>query len=293
MTDEAMAEVRASAAVAAYAEAQLGGPYIYGATAQECTIGYRLRRAEQYPEYADKIHGYCPALSGEGVGCAGCQWEGRKAHDCATLTRFAAEAAGLSLPSGATSQWEDGDWAASGLIADLPQISYISMLYRRSSGRMVHTGVYMGDGTVIEARGHKDGVMRSELGDYPWTHWAILRGMSCPPGATLLQALPLLRKGARGEDVVKLQEALIAAGYSCGALGADGVFGVSTRMAVMELQRDQAIGVDGVVGELTWAALDKLAGAARWTVTISGLTEVAAQRIVSQHGGQMTEEVTV
>ena len=214
MTEDAM--TRASAAVAAYAEAQLDGPYIYGATAQVCTIGYRLSRADQYPEYADKIQGYCPALSGDGVGCAGCPWEGRKAHDCATLTRFAAEAAGLSLPSGATSQWQDGDWAASGLIADLPQVGYICMVYRRSSGRMVHTGVYMGDGTVIEARGHKDGVIRSELGDYPWTHWAILRGMCCPPGATLLQALPVLRKGARGEDVIRLQEALISAGYSVG-----------------------------------------------------------------------------
>ena len=147
-----------------------------------------------------------------------------------------------------------------------------------------------GDGTVIEARDHKDGVLRSELGDYPWTHWAILRGMSCPPGSTLLQALPVLRKGAKGEDVIRLQEALIRAGYSVGDKGADGIFGTSTRTAVMELQRDARIGVDGVAGELTWAALDKLASGTRYTVTIRGLNKAVADRIVRDYGGEVTAD---
>ena len=79
--------------VRAYALAQVGGPYIYGATAQPCTLAYRMARMDQYPEYADKIRDACPALSGDGVGCSGCQYDGRIAHDCAQLTRYAAQAA--------------------------------------------------------------------------------------------------------------------------------------------------------------------------------------------------------
>ena len=281
-------EADRSARVALYAADQVGGPYVYGATAQPCTIGYRLARAEQYPEYAEKIQGCCPALSGEGVGCLGCKWEGRLAHDCAQLTRFAAKAAGLSLPSGATSQWNDGDWAASGLIATLPRDA-IAFVYRKRDSRMVHTGVYMGDGTVCEARGHSDGVVRGEVGDYPWTHWAILRGMAVPDGAELLTVRKVLRRGSSGADVRTLQEILRKVGYS---LAVDGKFGSMTQTAVLSFQGTHGLQRDGIVGEMTWAALDAADRAApeRWTVTITGLTEAVASQIVAEHGGRM--EVT-
>lgn len=283
-----MSRNECSALLAAYAADQVGGPYIYGATAQRCTIGYRTARAEQYPEYADKIEGCCPALSGEGVGCSGCKWDGRIAHDCAQLVRYAAKAAGLSLPSGATSQWEDGDWAASGLIRDLPQ-DYICIVYRKRDGRMVHTGVYMGDGTTVEARGHADGVVRGEVGDYPWTHWAILRGMACPDGAGLLQARPVLRKGSKDKEAVKeLQRLLRAQGYS---LEIDGIFGTMTRQAVMSYQGTHGLARDGVVGEMTWAALTAdAADPTRYTVTITGLPEAVARQICKEHGGRMERE---
>lgn len=276
-----------SSKVATYAEAQVGAAYIYGATAERCTLGYRLARAEQYPDYADNIRNACPALSGEGTGCVGCQWNGRLAFDCAQLTRFAARAAGLELPSGATSQWEDGQWIASGMIADLPK-DYICMVYRKRSGRMVHTGIYMGNGTVIEARGHADGVIRSDLPEYPWTHWAILQGMPCPEGATLLQAQPILRKGSRGEAVEQLQAALVKAGYHVGDSGVDGIFGKATLTAVMELQRDANLIADGICGEQTWVALQKLKDGDLYTVTISGVNRAVADRIVRDYGGEVT-----
>lgn len=288
MTETERTEIERSGLVALYAADQVGGPYIYGATAEPCTIGYRLARAEQYPEYADKIHGNCPALSGEGVGCVGCEWEGRLAHDCAQLTRFAARAAGLTLPSGATSQWNSGDWAASGLIAALPA-EHVCFVYRRREGKMVHTGVYMGDGTVCEARGHADGVVRGDVGDYPWTHWAILRGMAVPEGAALMTDRPVLRRGSSGEAVRTLQTILRKAGYS---LEVDGKFGSMTRTAVLSFQGTHGLTRDGVVGEMTWAALDAVDKAAPecWTVTISGLTEAVAAQIVAEHGGLMTQE---
>ena len=278
-----MTEIQTSAQVALYASEQIGGPYIMGATAQGCTPKYRRSLANgRSADYADMIADSCQVLSGKQSSCTGCKWQGRIAHDCAQLTRFAAKSAGLTLPSGATSQWQDGDWAAPGLIADLPR-GYVAFVYRRRDGRMVHTGVLDVDGTVIEARGHADGVLRRDVTDYPWTHWAILRGMAVPPGAGLLR--PTLRKGAVGEDVRSLQEALLAAGYDCGDV--DGVFGKATRAAVKSLQKDMALEVDGIVGDVTWAMLDKLASSKRYTVTIHGLTEPVAQRILREYGGQM------
>jgi len=66
---------------------------------------------------------------------------------------------------------------------------------------------------------------------------------------------PMLQMGSVGEYVVKLQEALIAAGYDCGPDGADGEFGSNTRKAVIAYQTAKNIEIDGIVGPETWASI--------------------------------------
>ena len=66
-------------------------------------------------------------------------------------------------------------------------------------------------------------------------------------------SMPTLRLGSRGTAVVDLQRRLGAAGFSAGS--ADGIFGSQTDAAVRAFQRARGLGVDGVVGPLTWAAL--------------------------------------
>lgn len=277
-----------SAAMASYARSQIGAAYIMGATAEACTPRYRASLAGgRSADYADKIRSCCPVLSGDQADCTGCRWEGRLAFDCAQLTRHAAEAAGLSLPSGATSQWQDGAWAATGLIDTLP-VDHVCLLFRRKAGAgtMVHTGLYLGDGTVAEARGHADGVIRSDLNDYPWTHWGILRGMACPGDVAQHVDKPTLRRGSRGESVRELQRILRSHGYD---LQIDGVFGYITENCVKSLQGALCLEEDGICGPMTWAAL--LNGSpAVYTVTITGLTESAARRIVAEHGGTCAKE---
>ncbi|MDA5556311.1 N-acetylmuramidase domain-containing protein [Shimia sp. MMG029] len=63
----------------------------------------------------------------------------------------------------------------------------------------------------------------------------------------------VLRTGALGEAVRELQLLLRRAGH--GVL-IDGDFGPATKRAVMNFQRDNGLGVDGVVGPATWAALE-------------------------------------
>ena len=67
----------------------------------------------------------------------------------------------------------------------------------------------------------------------------------------------LIRFGARGEQVKKIQEQLIKLNYNCGKDGADGVFGLNTLKAVLNFQKDYQLECDGVVGPLTQAALEK------------------------------------
>lgn len=62
-----------------------------------------------------------------------------------------------------------------------------------------------------------------------------------------------MRRGAKGEDVRGLQEALAAFGYEVGQF--DGVFGFLTEDAVMAFQRDHRLRVDGIAGHQVHLAL--------------------------------------
>jgi peptidoglycan hydrolase-like protein with peptidoglycan-binding domain len=64
---------------------------------------------------------------------------------------------------------------------------------------------------------------------------------------------PTLRYGSRGTHVVYLQQRLTALRYDVGPV--DGVFGASTLHGVYAFQKVQGIGVDGVVGPITWSRL--------------------------------------
>lgn len=57
----------------------------------------------------------------------------------------------------------------------------------------------------------------------------------------------LLKKGSTGEDVKKLQQKL--------GLGADGVFGNGTELAVKGWQTSNGLTPDGIVGESTWSKM--------------------------------------
>ncbi len=63
---------------------------------------------------------------------------------------------------------------------------------------------------------------------------------------------PTLRRGAKGPDVVYLQQRLQLFGFN---LVADGDFGPKTESAVRSFQSANSLVVDGIVGPLTWSAL--------------------------------------
>ena len=79
------------------------------------------------------------------------------------------------------------------------------------------------------------------------------------PAATPDKAVTLnvrqLSKGMEGNDVLTLQAALIARGFSCGTAGADGDFGSATDAALRKFQTKYNLGADGIAGNGTWGKL--------------------------------------
>lgn len=63
----------------------------------------------------------------------------------------------------------------------------------------------------------------------------------------------VLNLGSRGEQVTELQEMLKSLGYYDGAT--DGIYGDTTKFAVIEFQEAAGLRVDGQVGETTWEEL--------------------------------------
>ena len=72
------------------------------------------------------------------------------------------------------------------------------------------------------------------------------------------RSCPTLRRGARGEGVVKLQKRLTVHHRDLNEnTFVDGRFGPATEQQVRRFQRAQGLSVDGVVGRNTWSALLK------------------------------------
>ena len=180
--------------VKSWLKERIGNPYIMGGTGQFCTVSYRKARAAQYPGSAAKIKNNCPRMRGDASTCKGCRYydesaqNGKRAYDCAQLTRWAMDSIGISLISGATSQWRKTPWESLGEIGTIPRDKFCLVFRDDGNNVMGHVGAYMGDGSVIHAKGHDYGVVREGLEAYGrFTHWAIPAGLY---GAENAQAQP-------------------------------------------------------------------------------------------------------
>lgn len=230
-----------------------GGAYVFATSGQTCTPALRRKQAASKSAYADNIYKYCPVLSGKQSACDGCQWNGRAADDCRGLVYRLMKAAGMSVSSvGSNSQWNDEDaWSAKCVIADMPP-GQPCIVFHQSGSIMNHVGICLGDGYEVDARGHQKGTVHKPLSEYPWTHYALPVGINDEyiPADTR----PTLRNGSKGEDVRELQRILRGLGYT---LEIDGKFGPITTQCVKSFQGSNGLKVDGIVGPLTWAALQR------------------------------------
>lgn len=77
-----------------------------------------------------------------------------------------------------------------------------------------------------------------------------LPGIVSPPDPDAPSERPMLRRGSKGPYVVEVQ--------TLTGVKADGDFGPQTDQAVRTFQTKNKLTADGIVGPLTWAALDKI-----------------------------------
>ena len=229
---------------------KVGCPYIFASHGEKCTPQWRQHQVQSKPAYAVNIKKYCPVLSGKKGDCGGCAYQDKAAYDCSGLTKEAGRLAGISLPHGATSQWKGNWWAQKGSIENLPS-NMLAFVFNQeeSSETMSHVGIYLGDGYVVDARGHAQGVMHKPLESYPWDHYGILIGLT-EEEVTNTETFAL---GSKGPAVASLQKRLNNAGYDCGA--ADGIFGKKTESAVKNLQAALGQMANGIADEKVQAAL--------------------------------------
>ena len=269
----------------AWALSRVGCPYVMGGTGKTCTVSYREARAAQYPQYADKIRKNCPRLDKNASTCKGCKWvdaqgTGKRCYDCAQLVRWCMDSIGITMVSGANSQWTKTAWAQTGPIETIPR-DRLCIVYREDAdGKKHHTGIYLGDGTIVHAKGHDYGVVREPLGGPRFTHWAIPEGLyteaelaesvakpheNVSGGAEMAEndaknvanagkdfRWPSMCKGATGAYIYIMQAALCIAGKT---VLIDGKFGTKTEAALKEYQAVRGINVTGTCGSETWAAL--------------------------------------
>ena len=167
-------------------------------------------------------------------------------------------------------------YRANGALYSSPE--HGDQIFFYSGGNVGHTGIVeaVEGGKVITIEGNtSDMVARrsysigsSSIAGYGRPRWECATGEYTPAPAPTPSPSPsgsgsygdgILRRGSKGIEVRKLQENLINLGYGkyLGKDGADGDFGRNTYSAVKEFQKDHGLEVDGEVGPLTFAAIDK------------------------------------
>ena len=144
-----------------YVRSQLGRPYWYGTFGQTATAAlYRSKKAQYPSQYtaSDFPSQY-----------------GKKVHDCAGLVKGALW---CSSVDGAPNYNASEDYNANrfylnsvskGPISSLPDVPGM-LVFKGTDKNKNHIGVYIGSGKVIEAKGHKYGVVESSISS-GWKYW--------------------------------------------------------------------------------------------------------------------------
>lgn len=228
-----------------YAIAQLGKPYWYGTYGQAASKSLYDYKKYQYPDY------YWWDYAGETE---------VKVHDCIGLIKgyIWSKSPTDNDPVYVKSQDKsDGGMyeicTKKGDISTMPEVPG-TLVFMKG-----HVGVYIGDGYVVEARGHAFGVVKTKLASRGWTKWGYCPYVTYGEEDDDMK-LPMIKKSSQGDTVKALQAMLVGYGYNLGNFGenkngVDGDFGTATHNAVVSFQKKNGLDPDGIVGPLTWNKL--------------------------------------
>lgn len=254
---------RTNANLVEFVKDVVGCGYWYGCFGQLASERLYKDKKAQYPDY----YQFSYASYAKDFGTRVC--------DCAGLIKWFlwSDSMGNKAPTykasedkGATGLYNS--CSEKGFIGDKPEVAGI-LLFKGTAQTKTHVGVYIGNGEIIEARGHNYGVIKSKI-DNSWKYWGKCGYItydasvtpSVPPQSSSDRLINVetyqVRRGSVGVTVKSLQTLLSARGYSDEDgwdLILDGEFGPHTDFAVRLFQKDHALEVDGIVGKNTWRAL--------------------------------------
>ena len=232
----------------------------------------------------------------------GKKWIGHMVADCSGMFVWAFKAFGMGMSHISSNIYKSYCTSTKGkLTAELKgTIRAGSAVFTGDApGNHPHVGLYIGNNTVIEAKGTVNGVVTSNLTDKKWTFYGELKNVSydgeqpepTPTPEPTPSTKPTLRRGSKGPYVIELQTDLVALGYGIGPCGIDGDYGRATQAAVETFQYDRKIGIDGICGPRTWTAIDQAmaekqnapAPEIKYTVTIKGLSLDEADSLVMKY----------
>ena len=235
----------------------------------------------------------------------GSKWIGHMVADCSGLFRWAFNEYKLYIAHGSNTIWKSYCSAKGSLSAgkrsDGKTLQPGTAVFTDKNGDKTHIGLFIGGGKVIEASGVDAGVCMSNVSASKWKCWGELKNVSYEhedsgfPDQSVWH--PTVRRGSKGEDVKYVQTMLYRLGYNLGSYGIDGDFGRATEAAVKEFQRDHKLNQDGIVGPLTYEALEKAVASLepsvekKYTVCIRRLDKAQADELKNKYpGATVTEE---
>ena len=199
----------------------------------------------------------------------GSKWIGHTVADCSGLFSWAFRQLGGYMYHGSDTMYRKycvskGELRR-GKRTDCATLKPGTAVFVWNGSKYSHVGLYVGEGTVIEAMSTLKGVTTTKVTATKWTHWGELQGVdyknadyAVPENCEqILSSRPALRKGSKGTAVTELQAMLDKLGYDLGPCGADGDFGKCTEAAVKRFQQDRGLAADGICGPKTWGELEK------------------------------------
>lgn len=156
-----------------YCKVQLGRPYWFGTFGQTASAALYKEKKKQYPKYYTASN-----FSSQ---------YGQRVHDCAGLIKGYLWS---ETPDSPPKYKASEDWGATSFYVHCSKRGTIDsfdhipgrLVFKGKDAKMTHVGVYIGDGKIIEAKGHAYGVIESKLDD-KWTHWgqcSIIKEDSAP-----------------------------------------------------------------------------------------------------------------
>lgn len=241
-----------------FCKSVIGSGYFYGCFGQTATKQLYLDKKAQYPNYYE--------FSYESFS----KYFGSRVCDCAGLIKWFLWSDSMENKNPKYNASED--YGATGLYSKCSIRGKLAnnsthpgyLVFKGSDTVKSHVGVYIGNNKVIEAKGHLSGVVESDL-DTTWKYYGkldLIKYSDAPAPKPDYKKINVetyeLQKGCFCYAVSVLQILLNDLNYK----GLDGqplvidcIFGGNTEKAVKDFQKDNKLGVDGIVGVKTWKVL--------------------------------------